>query len=67
MSATAEYTLPATGFIRQKQLIPAIIPFSRTTLWRKVKEETFPAPVRISAGAVAWRVEEVRAWIESPK
>lgn len=67
MSATSEYTLPETGFVRQKQLIPSIIPFSRTTLWRKVKESTFPAPVRISAGAVAWRVEEVRAWIESPK
>ena len=67
MNTPNEYTLPETGFIRQKQLIPSIIPFSRTTLWRKVKEATFPAPVRISAGAVAWRVEDVRAWIEAPK
>lgn len=55
-------TLPETGFIRQKQLA-AIIPFSRTTLWRKVRDGEFPAPIRLSAGITAWKVELVRAWI----
>ncbi|MDB5978690.1 MAG: hypothetical protein JWR07_5450, partial [Nevskia sp.] len=45
-------TLPETGFIRQKQLA-AIIPFSRTTLWRKVRDGEFPAPIRLSAGITA--------------
>lgn len=58
------YILPETGFIRQKQLAN-IIPFSRTTLWRKVKDGEFPAPVHLSAGITAWRVETIRAWIES--
>lgn len=57
------YALPATGFVRQKQL-ETIIPFSRGTLWRKVKEGTFPAPAKISAGVTAWRVEDIRAWME---
>lgn len=58
------YVLPSTGFIRQKQLA-GIIPFSRTTLWRKVRDGEFPAPVHLSAGITAWKVELIRAWIES--
>jgi predicted DNA-binding transcriptional regulator AlpA len=57
--------LPATGFIRQSQLIPAIVPFSSATLWRKVKAGTFPAPVKLSERVTAWPVESVRAWINS--
>jgi predicted DNA-binding transcriptional regulator AlpA len=57
--------LPATGFIRQSQLIPVIIPFSSSTLWRKVKAGTFPAPVKLSERVTAWPVESVRAWMNS--
>ena len=55
--------LPKTGFVRQSQLIPAPVPFSSATLWRRVKAGTFPKPVKLSAGVTAWRVEDVRAWI----
>lgn len=62
-------TLPATGFMRERDLIGNAqargpIPFSHATLWRKVKAQQFPAPVKLSAGITAWRVEDVRAWIE---
>lgn len=60
---TITSTLPETGFVRQKQLV-SFIPFSRTTLWRKVRDGEFPAPVRLSAGITAWKVELVRKWIE---
>lgn len=62
MSTPAPYALPETGFIRQKQLA-TIIPFSRTTLWRKVGNGEFPAPIRLSVGISAWKVEDVRTWI----
>jgi predicted DNA-binding transcriptional regulator AlpA len=39
------------------------IPFSHATLWRTVKSHQFPAPVKLSEGITAWRVEDVRAWI----
>lgn len=65
MSSATEYTLPATGFVRQKQLIPHIIPFGSSTLWSRVKGGQFPKPVKLSPGVTAWRVEEVRAWIEA--
>lgn len=57
--------LPETGFIRQAQLIPHILPFSSATLWRMVKAGTFAAPVKLSERVTAWRVEDVRRFIQS--
>jgi len=56
--------LPDTGYVRQSQLIPGIIPFSAATLWRKVKSGEFPAPTKLSARVTAWRVESIREWME---
>lgn len=53
--------LPQMGFIRQSELVPAIVPFSPATLWRKVKDGTFPAPVKLSERVTAWRVEDTLA------
>lgn len=56
--------LPATGYVRQAQLLKGILPFSAATLWRKVAAEAFPAPVKLSAGVTAWKAEDVRAWMD---
>ena len=58
-------TLSTIGYVRQAQLLASVLPFSAATLWRKVKAQTFPAPVKLSAGITAWRVEDVRAWMEN--
>lgn len=60
-----EATIPDTGFLRQSQLIPLLIPFSSSTLWRKVRAGEFPAPVKLSSRVTAWRVEDVRGWMNS--
>jgi len=57
--------LPDAGFIRQSQLIREVVPFSAATLWREVKAGTFPAPVKLTLRITAWRVEDVRKWIQS--
>ncbi len=57
-------SLPTSGFIRQSQLIPHIIPFSPATLWRKVKTGEFPKPVKLSERITAWDVNSVRDWLE---
>lgn len=57
--------LPATGYVREFHLIPGALPFSTATLWRKVKAGTFPKPVKLSARVTAWRVEEVRDWLDA--
>lgn len=57
--------LPASGYIRQSQLIPDIVPFSPATLWRKVKSGEFPKPVKLSARITAWDASLIRAWLDS--
>jgi prophage regulatory protein len=52
--------LPATGYMRQSQLVPIIFPFSPATLWRKVKDGTFPKPIKLAPRITAWRVEDIR-------
>lgn len=56
--------LPATGFIRIASLVQ-FIPFSQASIWRKVREGRFPKPIKLSERVTAWRVEEVRAWIDA--
>jgi prophage regulatory protein len=38
---------------------------SRSTIWRRIQQKTFPAPVALGGRAVGWRAAEVDAWIES--
>jgi prophage regulatory protein len=67
--------LPATGYLRQPQIIgkkptakdpglPALVPVSASTLWAWVKDGRFPAPVKLGPRTTAWRVEDVRAYLE---
>ncbi len=54
--------LPETGFLRQAQVL-LFVPFSKSTLWRRVLDGSFPAPVKLSANVTAWRAEAIRQWI----
>lgn len=58
--------LPATGFVRQSQLIPGVLPFSGLTLKRLVDAKSFPAPIKITPRCKAWRVADVREWLNNP-
>jgi predicted DNA-binding transcriptional regulator AlpA len=66
--------LPDSAFIRESQLVldpkrpqyPAPLPFSAATLWRKVAAGTFPRPVKLSTRVTAWRVAEVRGFLQDP-
>lgn len=66
--------LPATGFLRLAQIIgktkstppiTPIIPVSSSTWWAGVKSGRFPQPVKLSPRCTAWRVEDIRALINS--
>lgn len=41
------------------------IPLSRATVWGMRRAGTFPNPVPISAGRVAWRESELTDWIDA--
>ena len=64
--------IPETGFLRLKQIIGdekrgivPIIPVKRSCWLKGVEEGRFPAPVKLSQRAIAWRVEDIRALIAS--
>lgn len=71
---TVAIQLPETGFLRLSQIIgdrtanppmPALIPVSRTGWLEGVKSGKYPQPVKLSSRVVAWRVSDIRQFIES--
>ncbi|OGR35563.1 MAG: transcriptional regulator [Desulfovibrionales bacterium GWA2_65_9] len=56
--------LPSTGYLRADKVLH-FIPVARSTWWKGVKEGRFPAPVKLGPRTTAWRVEDIRALIES--
>ena len=63
--------LPLEGYIRIKQLIGdgenlnPIIPVSAGTIWNWVRQGIFPEPIKLSAAITAWKVEDVRHFLEN--
>jgi prophage regulatory protein len=45
--------------------VKQFVPRGRTTLWKEVKEGRFPQPVRLGKAGIAWRSDEIEAWIDS--
>ena len=37
---------------------------SRTTIWRRVRAGTFPAPVQLGENSIGWPASEITAWLE---
>ena len=69
-----EKTLPETGFLRLPQIIgskktdpptPAIIPVSKSTWWQGIKTGRYPQPVKLGERCTAWKIEDIRAFIEN--
>lgn len=67
------HQLPETGYLRLLQIVgnsktepptPALIPVSKSTWWKGVKDGIYPAAVKLSPRTTAWRVEDIRALIE---
>ncbi len=49
--------------LREADLLP-LLPFSRATLWRRVKEGRFPRPGQPSPGVTAWLRADIDKWLE---
>lgn len=49
-------------YVRQSVLLK-VIPFSSATLWRKVADGSFPAPVKLGPRITAWAVKAIRQWM----
>jgi prophage regulatory protein len=54
-----------SSFLDIKQVMKATS-LSRSSIYRGVKAGTFPAPVAVTTGRVAWRAADVAIWIDAP-
>lgn len=61
MSAT---TTTAPALLRPREVFRRVA-LSRTTVWRRVREGSFPQPVNLGPKRIAWREADVVAWIEA--
>lgn len=39
---------------------------SRSTLYARVSDGTFPSPTKLGARAVAWRSDDLQKWLSDP-
>jgi prophage regulatory protein len=64
---SAPSTYPDEAFFRAGDLEDLnLLPFSRATMWRRIAEGTFPAPVKVSDNVSAWRWGDLRVWLADP-
>ncbi|MBA2352292.1 MAG: AlpA family phage regulatory protein [Burkholderiales bacterium] len=65
--------LPETGYLRLSQIIgdkkanppvPPVIPVGKSTWWEGVRTGRFPRSIKLGKRTTAWRVEDIRAFIE---
>ncbi|KWB61302.1 AlpA family transcriptional regulator [Burkholderia ubonensis] len=53
------------ALIRRKQ-VEIETSLSRSTIYQRMKDRTFPQAVRVGARSVAWRREDILAWLADP-
>lgn len=42
-----------------------LLPISPNTVWRKVRDGSFPQPVKLGPNLTAWLAADVQAWIDA--
>ena len=57
---------PSVRFLRLAE-VKQVVGLGRTAIYKKINTGEFPQPYALSAGgrAVAWRSDEITAWIDS--
>jgi len=57
--------LPDVALIQLRPLLQyKVIPYSATTVWRLCRTGKFPRPIKVSPGITAWRVADIRKYLE---
>lgn len=42
-----------------------LVPLGKSTIWKMVAEQRFPAPLKLSSRCTVWKERDVRDWIDS--
>ena len=58
--------MPEPERILRMRTVLQRIGLSRSTVYRKMKEGTFPSQVRLSEHCSGWRESEINRWINDP-
>lgn len=56
---------PAPAFYRLRDVM-RITALSRSTIYRRIAEGRFPAPVHLGGRASAWQCASLQLWIDNP-
>lgn len=56
--------MPTEGYIRARVLAP-MLGIAVVTLWRWAATGKIPKPIKLGVRVTAWRVEDIRQWMES--
>jgi predicted DNA-binding transcriptional regulator AlpA len=55
--------LPEIGFLRLKQIVPNLVPVSKSTWWQWIKEGRAPRGIKLSPNVTAWKAEDIRGFL----
>lgn len=58
--------MPAPDRIVRLKTVLSRTGLSRSTIYRKIAEGTFPAQIRISVNGAGWHESEIDRWIANP-
>lgn len=64
-SITRLEDLAPDAMVRIRQFVPSVVPVHPATWWRWVAAGLAPAPVPLSRRVTAWKVSDIRAFLES--
>lgn len=57
--------MQTTPYIIDRHEVERLTSLRKTTIYRLMKQDKFPKPLRISSMRVAWRLKDIEAWVES--
>ncbi|BCG83137.1 helix-turn-helix transcriptional regulator [Mesorhizobium sp. 113-3-3] len=58
--------MPEPDRIIRSRTVLARTGLSRSTMYRKIAEGTFPAQIKISINGAGWRESDINRWVEDP-
>ena len=58
-------SLPAEAVLRLPDVL-ALVGLSRASVYAKIAEHRFPAPIKLTSHASGWRMGDIRAWLANP-
>ena len=53
--------------IVRREEVSKLTGIARATIYKKVKDGSFPPPIRLGARSVGWRLSDIDDWLQDPE